>query len=96
LQHQSLLQVSDARATFGSGRPSRLREHLVATSQEGDSMPASFILIATHKINAGQLGEFRRLSREFEEFLHVNEPDLLAYYAYLDQEQGEVSLVNRP
>jgi hypothetical protein len=49
------------------------------TSQEGDSMPAPFILITTHRINPGQVEEFRRLSRDYEEFVRANEPDLLAY-----------------
>jgi quinol monooxygenase YgiN len=56
-------------------------------------MSAPFIFITTHKINPGQLGEFRRLSREFEEFVRANEPDLLAYYAYLDEDTSEASLV---
>jgi hypothetical protein len=54
---------------------------------------APFIFITTHKINPGKPGEFHRLSREFEEFVHANEPDLLAYYAYLGEDAGEASLV---
>lgn len=56
-------------------------------------MSAPFIFITTHKINPGQLDEFKRLSREFEEFVRANEPDLLAYYAYLDEDTSEASLV---
>jgi quinol monooxygenase YgiN len=56
-------------------------------------MSAPFIFITTHKINPGQLGEFRKLSREYEEFVQANEPDLLAYYAYLDEASGEAALV---
>ena len=64
------------------------------TSQEGrNSMPAPFILITTHRINTGQVDEFKRLSRDYEEFVRANEPDLLAYYAYLDEETSEASLV---
>ena len=63
------------------------------TGQKGTSMPAPFILITTHRINTGQVDEFKRLSREYEEFVRANEPDLLAYYAYLDEEMSEASLV---
>jgi quinol monooxygenase YgiN len=61
--------------------------------RKGTSMSAPFIFITTHKINPGQLDEFKRLSREFEEFVRANEPDLLAYYAYLDEDTREASLV---
>jgi hypothetical protein len=66
---------------------------MTAASQKGTSMSAPFIFITTHKINLGQLGEFKRLSREFEDFVLANEPDLLAYYAYLDEDTSEASLV---
>jgi quinol monooxygenase YgiN len=56
-------------------------------------MSAPFIFITTHKINPGQLGEFRKLSRQYEEFVHANEPDLLGYYAYLDEVSSEAALV---
>lgn len=56
-------------------------------------MPAPFIFITTHKINPGKLGEFRKLSREYEEFVRANEPDLLAYYAYFDEDSSEAALV---
>lgn len=56
-------------------------------------MPAPFIFITTHKINPGQLDEFKRLSREYEEFIRANEPDLLAYSTCLDEEASEASLV---
>ena len=55
--------------------------------------PAPFIFITTHKINPGKLDEFRALSREYEEFVRANEPDLLAYYAYLDEDSSEAALV---
>jgi quinol monooxygenase YgiN len=56
-------------------------------------MPAPFIFITTHKINPGKLDEFKALSREYEEFVRANEPDLLAYYAYLDEDSSEAALV---
>jgi hypothetical protein len=56
-------------------------------------MSAPFIFITTHKINPGKLGEFHRLSREYEEFIHASEPDLLAYYTYFDEDVGEASMV---
>jgi quinol monooxygenase YgiN len=56
-------------------------------------MSAPFIFITTHKINPGKLDEFRKLSREYEEFVHANEPDLLASYAYLDEHTAEAALV---
>jgi hypothetical protein len=56
-------------------------------------MPAPFVFITTHRIKPGQFERFIALSRDFEEFLRVNEPDLLGYYAYLDADRSEVSLV---
>lgn len=56
-------------------------------------MPAPFIFITTHKINPGKLDEFKELSREYEEFVRANEPDLLAYYAYLNEDSSEAALV---
>jgi quinol monooxygenase YgiN len=58
-----------------------------------ESMPAPFIFITTHKINPGKLDAFKTLSREYEEFVRANEPDLLAYYAYLDEDSSEAALV---
>jgi hypothetical protein len=57
-------------------------------------MSAPFIFITTHKINPGKLGEFKELSSEYERFVCVNEPDLLAFYAYLDEDSTEASLVH--
>jgi hypothetical protein len=56
-------------------------------------MPAPFVFITTHKVKPGQYDRFIALSRDFEEFLRVNEPDLLGSYAYLDADNSEVSLV---
>jgi quinol monooxygenase YgiN len=56
-------------------------------------MPAPFVFITTHKIKPGRFDEFAALSEEYEKFVRANEPDLLGYGAYLDEDRGEVSLV---
>jgi quinol monooxygenase YgiN len=56
-------------------------------------MPTPFVFITTHKIKPGQYDRFVELSRDFEEFVRANVPDMLGYYAYLDADRGEVSIV---
>jgi precorrin-3B methylase len=56
-------------------------------------MPAPFVFITTHKIKPGQYDRFIELSRDFEEFVRANVPDLVGYHTYLDADRGEVSIV---
>lgn len=56
-------------------------------------MPAPFVFITTHRIKPGEFQRFTALSRDYEEFIKANEPDLIAYYTYLDEKRSEVSLV---
>jgi quinol monooxygenase YgiN len=56
-------------------------------------MSAPFIFVTTHKINPGQLDAFKKLGREFTEFVQANEPDLLAFNVCLDEDAGEASLI---
>jgi quinol monooxygenase YgiN len=56
-------------------------------------MSTPFMLITTHRIKPGQLDAFHALAHTYEEFVHANEPDLLAYYTYIDADHSEASLV---
>jgi hypothetical protein len=52
-----------------------------------------FVFITTHRIKTGQYDRFIELSRDFEEFVRANVPDMLDYCTYLDADRGEVSIV---
>ncbi len=56
-------------------------------------MSAPFILVTTHRIREGRLDEFTALTEQYLQFVEAHEPDMLAHYAYLDEDRTEVSLV---
>jgi hypothetical protein len=56
-------------------------------------MDAPFIFVTTHRIDPRRRDEFHGLSRQLTEFVETNEPEMLAYYAYLSDDGDEISLV---
>jgi hypothetical protein len=56
-------------------------------------MPAPFIFVTTHRISEGRLEEFTALAEQYLQFVEAHEPDMVAHYAYLDEDGTEVSLV---
>lgn len=56
-------------------------------------MSAPFIFVTTHTLNEGVLGEYMSQDAEFRSFLEKNEPDLLDYQVYMDDEQSEVTFI---
>jgi hypothetical protein len=52
-----------------------------------------FIFIGTHKLKEGKLEEYKKGLPEFVEFVEANEPRLIAFNMYLDEEGDEVSIV---
>ena len=56
-------------------------------------MSTPFIFVSTHTINEGKLDDFMGQLRLFAEFVEVNEPNLIDFKAFLDDDQTEVSLV---
>jgi quinol monooxygenase YgiN len=61
--------------------------------RRSNTMATPFVLITTHRIKPGQYERFVELSRDFAEFVRANVPEMLGYYAYLDADRSEVSLV---
>lgn len=56
-------------------------------------MSAPFIFMTTHTIEESNLDEYMRQDGEFAEFLEANEPDLIEYGVYINDEQTEVTFM---
>lgn len=56
-------------------------------------MSQPFIWIGIHKIREGKAEELKRLLKEFPDFIEENEPRLLAFNLYLDEEENKVAVV---
>jgi quinol monooxygenase YgiN len=56
-------------------------------------MTQPFIWIGIHKIREGKAEELKRLLKEFPDFIEENEPRLLAFNLYLDEEENKVAVV---
>ena len=54
-------------------------------------MPGPFIFISQSKVKEGKLEDFRRLLREMAEFVEANEPRVVAFEAYLSDDDTEVT-----
>jgi hypothetical protein len=57
-------------------------------------MSAPFIFITTHTIKEGKLQDYMELNREFTEFLEANDPSLVEFHVYMNEQQTEVSYVH--
>lgn len=56
-------------------------------------MTAPFIFIGTHTIKEGVLEEFKAYSRDFVKFVEANEPRLIGFYAYVNDEGTQLTMV---
>jgi quinol monooxygenase YgiN len=54
-------------------------------------MTQPFIFVATHTIKDGKLEEYKKLLQELVEVVETNEPRLIAFNIYLDEEGSKVS-----
>jgi quinol monooxygenase YgiN len=54
-------------------------------------MSQPFIFVATHAIKDGKLEEYKKLLPELVEVVETNEPRLIAFNLYLDEEGNRVS-----
>lgn len=56
-------------------------------------MSGPFTFVTTHTINDGKLADYMRQHSEFVTFLETNEPRLLDFRAYMNEEQTEVTFL---
>lgn len=56
-------------------------------------MTQPFIWIGIHKIKEGKAEEFKRMLKEFPDFIEENEPRLLAFNFYINEEENKVAVV---
>jgi hypothetical protein len=54
-------------------------------------MAGPFIFISQSKIKEGRLDDFKRGLREMAEFIEANEPRVIAFEAYLNDDRTEVT-----
>jgi hypothetical protein len=56
-------------------------------------MPGPFIFIATNKLKEGKLEDERRRVPELSDFIAANEPRLIAFNEYADENGSDVAVV---
>jgi len=56
-------------------------------------MPGPFIFIATNKLKEGKLEDEKRRVPELSDFIEANEPRLIAFNEYADENGSEVAVV---
>jgi hypothetical protein len=56
-------------------------------------MPGPFIFIATNRLRPGKLDDERRRVPDLVDFIQANEPRLIAFNEYADEEGTEVAVV---
>jgi quinol monooxygenase YgiN len=56
-------------------------------------MGQPFVYIGTHKIKAGKLEEFQKMWPGHVELVETNEPRLIAFHAFVDEEGNKVAIV---
>jgi hypothetical protein len=56
-------------------------------------MATPFTFITTHSINEGRLAEYWAQNAAFAEFVAANEPDLLEFGTFMNDDQTEVTFV---
>lgn len=54
-------------------------------------MSQPFIFIGTHKIKEGKLDEYRKQLQELVELVETNEPRLIAFNIYIDEDANRVT-----
>ena len=56
-------------------------------------MSEPFIFVGTHRISEGKLDEFKRDCRKLVELVQENEPQLMSFNFYFNEDETEVSVV---
>lgn len=56
-------------------------------------MTQPFIWIGIHKIKEGKADDLKRMLKEFPDFIEENEPRLLAFNFYLNEEEDQMAVV---
>jgi quinol monooxygenase YgiN len=56
-------------------------------------MTEPFIFIGTHALKEGKLEDFKQYSRDFCDFIEANEPRLIHFALYVNDEGTEVTMV---
>ena len=56
-------------------------------------MSEPFIFVGTHRISEGKLEEFKRDCRKLVELVQENEPQLMSFNFYFNEDETEVSVV---
>jgi hypothetical protein len=59
--------------------------------RKGDTMAGPLIFISQSRIKEGELDNFKRGLREMAEFVEANEPRVIAFEAYLNDDDTEVT-----
>jgi hypothetical protein len=60
-------------------------------AREGGAMAGPFIFISHSRIKEGRLDEFKKGLRKMAEFVEANEPRVIAFEAYLNDDGTEVT-----
>ena len=63
------------------------------TTTEGDRVTSPFIFIATNRLRPGKLDDERARVQSLVDFIQANEPRLLAFNEYVDEDGTEVAVV---
>jgi hypothetical protein len=67
-------------------RPRKLIAGKREGCEKGGGMSEPIVFFDTWKLRDGKLEEYRRAAKEFVEFVAENEPQLIAYNVYINQE----------
>src|SRR5947208_14839811 len=66
------------------------------SATKGSTMSGPFIFIATNRLREGKLAAERERARDLSSFIEANEPQLLAFNEYANEEGTEVGVVQMP
>ena len=56
-------------------------------------MSEPFIYISTHKIKEGKVEDYKRFFSEFQEHVQAEEPQIIAFHGFLNEDGTEVTIV---
>jgi hypothetical protein len=70
-----------------------MRTSTVFTTTKGSAVSGPFIFIATNKLKEGKLEAERSRAADLGSFIEANEPRLLAFNEYVNEEGSEVGVV---
>jgi hypothetical protein len=63
------------------------------TDLDADAMSEPFIFIGTHTLREGKLEGFKKACRELVEVVEANEPRLIAFNIYVNEDGTEATVV---